>query len=137
LATERGLRCGEPCARLVEAGARRRHVARRDDAEELPTSHTVAKRDGDAGDASRNERPYVCSATRLELHFGGDGDATRQRATLRGGKTDAGTLECLGREMHLVLVLAFAMACLFGVPTFFSVTVIAAAFVAGRGQQGE
>lgn len=89
------------------------------------------------GDASRNERPDVCSATRLELHFGGDGDATRQRATLRGGKTDAGTLECLGREMHLVLVLAFAMACLFGVPTFFSVTVIAAAFVAGRGQQGE
>jgi len=55
-----------------------------------------------------------------------------------------GTLERLGREMHFILMLAFAMtglfgvAALFGVPTFLGmIAAAAAALVAGQGQQGE
>jgi hypothetical protein len=102
-------------ARLVEPRAGRRHVAGRDDAEELPRRTRSPERDRDAGDAAGHQRADVRRAARLELHLGGDGDAARQRAPLGGSDTDARTLERLRREMHLVLMLAFAMAGLFGV----------------------
>jgi hypothetical protein len=82
----------------------------------------------------------VSRAARFELNLGRDGDASGKRTPFRGGNTDARALDRLGREMHLVLVLAMTslvgVAALAGVPTFLGMTCGAAApLVAGRGYQ--